>query len=450
MAAITLGLAEVEERLQALRWRLNFRTAQHGIYVVAATAATLCTILILVGLRASPATFRIVAWASGLVLLLVALACLFHGWRTWRDIRGVALLADEHGQLADRLTTLADLRPRQRTSRLAPVLVAQTLALGAHWQPHRIVPRRVPHSVFLLIAALLVLAATTVVERQPRQHPGLQAAPRSQPAESDRATTAARRAGGRASTASASRVLAGTQVVDNKSRSGPVSGAGPESRVAMASRSGADGPSNKAHDAASSITDRLQQAIADTFGADKREVSGTRRRRGGNATTGDTGAPADDDPRLGGDKYAKHAVSEQAGGAGGNGRGAAGAGQKLPQRSGSTNVPTKFAGDSPGAGEGSSPGDLMQTTAPEFNVDASASKTFTLTITSVPRAREAHGAPADQAATAPGTHNVAATGADNTLALSDRQLADDALRKAEIPPEYEDLIRGVFVSRSGR
>ena len=92
----------------------------------------------------------------------------------------------------------------------------------------------------------------------------------------------------------------------------------------------------------------------------------------------------------------------------------------------------------------------MQATAQELNVNESVSKPFTLTINSFLRTFEANGAPVQRPAKGPGMTRVAAARAGNPVALNARQLGDDALRKADIPPEYEDLVRGVFSRRAGR
>ena len=73
MAAITLGLAEVEERLQALRRRLNLATAQHSFYVGSSVLLAIIAVLVFAGLHASPQTFRILAWAALALALSVAI-----------------------------------------------------------------------------------------------------------------------------------------------------------------------------------------------------------------------------------------------------------------------------------------------------------------------------------------------------------------------------------------
>ena len=75
-------------------------------------------------------------------------------------------------------------------------------------------------------------------------------------------------------------------------------------------------------------------------------------------------------------------------------------------------------------------------------------KTFKLTITSFLHAMEQKGNQPQQSnkkATAGGS---AGGGTTAQAALNERQLNDDALRKAEIPPEYEDIVRRVYSLRA--
>ena len=174
MPALTLGLAEVEERLRALRRRLNSVTAQHSAYLGISAVLLVVATLIVLGLRAPSSAFRFGVWVGALLVIGVLTACVTLARRRWLNMQATAHLIDQRGQLTDRLATLLDLRLRPRPSRLAPILVAQTLALGSRWQARHVAPRRVPRSALLAIASLLTLVAATFVERRtPPPVPGL-------------------------------------------------------------------------------------------------------------------------------------------------------------------------------------------------------------------------------------------------------------------------------------
>jgi hypothetical protein len=118
-----------------------------------------------------------------------------------------------------------------------------------------------------------------------------------------------------------------------------------------------------------------------------------------------------------------------------------GGGQKVGQRRDTKHgKPGELSGSSPGAGDG--PGSI-----PPIGVEADlgaggiATAPFKLTIMSFLAAVERQGMPQWK----PGSTNpVASAGAEATGELSDHQLNDDALRKAEIPAEYEDVVRRAY------
>ncbi len=80
-------------------------------------------------------------------------------------------------------------------------------------------------------------------------------------------------------------------------------------------------------------------------------------------------------------------------------------------------------------------------------IDPNAPKTFKLTITSFLHAMEQKGDQPRQPGKKTSTTESVSAGSAAQVALSERQLNDDALRKAEIPPEYEDIVRRVYSLR---
>jgi hypothetical protein len=107
-----------------------------------------------------------------------------------------------------------------------------------------------------------------------------------------------------------------------------------------------------------------------------------------------------------------------------------------------------FQGASPAAGSGSNPEGLLAAPGGGPALGEDGPKTFKLTITSFLRGAEQPG----QSPARPGKQ-MSAGGASRTApgadaALSDRQMNDAALRKAEIPAEYEDIVRRVYSLRA--
>jgi len=440
MAAITLGLAEVEERLQALRRRLNLTTAQHGFYIASSVLVAIIAVLVFTGLHASPQTFRILAWAGLALALSVAMAAVLYTRRRWLDTEAVARLADEHAQLTDRLATLTDLRLRPRPSRLAPVLVAQTLALGEQWQPRHIAPRVVPRSFLLLVASLLALTGTALTERdapQPASPPATSAA---LPAETKLGSTSPSHAGRSA----AGPVNRSAQAAEHSSSPAHQAGSDPVNPGGKTGSAENAGQAGEPKTQPGGLTDRLQQAIHQAFRPEVAEPSQLASR-----TIKSSGeqrqSSASSDARARAGSQQSRLPLQNDGRA--DTRSLSKSGSLTAQREGASNSGHDFKGDSAGAGQGSSPEGLFNQDAAEPGTNGDESKPFKLTITSFLRSAQQPGRQQDASPKQTAAGSLALQTGRGEAAISERQHPDAALRKVEIPPDYEDLVRQVFSLR---
>lgn len=462
MPAITLGLAEVEERLHALRRRINAVTVQHGAYVGGSTMLLFCTLLIFAGVRGSASTFRIALWAGALFACSVLVWCVWYLRRRWLDIAAVARLADRRGELMDRLTTLIDLRARPRPSRLAPILIAQVLALSARWHPRRIAPRRVPRSVFLLIASLVVLCGAAFLERRGPEPSAAAAAGAPRTASLRGSISVARLS---ASDDGIGAQLAGTAPSRDGAEVPSAKGSRPTGQarepgrapIGAAHRSGDLPGSDAAQTSLTALPDRLQQAIRRAFDGHKADRPDELASRSSSSAANSEGHKAAG--RAGQGKHRQNSTRRTEGEVkpetDAKGAQAGRRGSKQPRhgnggaRRDSNAVPNpKFEGTSPAAGDGSSPGALANSKLPSATGSGTGPKTFKLTITSflqamVPQGRRPSGNAKRGSGSGPG-----GVGVGSQVALNERQLNDDAVRKAEIPPEYEDIVRRVYSSRA--
>jgi hypothetical protein len=443
MSPLSGGLAEVDRRLRYLQRRLNEFTLLHAVCVGLSGVVLVSAGVIVLGLRADPAIFRIGSGAAALLVVAVAVACAVFLRRRWMDAGAVAWVADRRGGLTDRLTTLMALQRRPRSSCLMPLLVKQILVLSPGWQPDRIQPRRFPRSVFLLVASFLVLGATAWVSRHEPPPPVSQPAPQPQvgpkaapvaPVQQQRRGVGQQSAG---ETDVSTEELGDLQADADSGESGGAARRGEDRPVSIAA-----------------LPDRLQAAIRQAFDAQPldhpRPLSGrspstpgeTRqgsngREDGGGAGETRQGAPPRPDSAAAGRLQRGESGPGKPTGQGGKGSDP-GAEQ---QRNG---------GSSPGAGSGSSPGGLMGPEGSEAALGGAGSTRFKLTITSFLRgAVQRNQGPRPPGARVGGAHGAPQGGAA-TAALSDRQLADDLLRKAEIPPEYEDIVRRVYSAKAGK
>ena len=484
MPAITLGLAEVEERLRVLRRRLNAITTQHSVYVSLSAVLVALSGLILVGLRGSTSTFRASMWGA-VVLCLAAVAWAVGATRRrWLDVAATARLADQRAVLTDRLVTFVDLRARPRPSRLAPVLVAQLLALSQKWQPQQIAPRRVPRSVYMLLASLLALGSTAFIERRPPTPPP--------PAQSTSSMTGALSTAVPPNAPSVGAVGAGAQGTDGAVVSGmsqvgdlphgavaggrEASGAAPpgagqqgipsssagqrgdHSRDPGAGSGENQGGKEQLENVLTALPDRLQEAIRRAFHAEAmdRGQALVARAEPSNRDPGKKGDGQQRNQDRQGSDASDHGkadpkVQSRKSGAGSGTE--KGLGQPKPGDHGAKgedgNSPNQnFDGDSPAAGEGSSPGGLMDAKGHGAGANNGAVKTFKLTISSFLQAMEQKGNQPQQSDKKASASSSAGGGTTAQVALNERQLNDDALRKAEIPPEYEDIVRRVYSLRA--
>lgn len=484
MPAITLGLAEVEERLRVLRRRLNAVTAQHSVYLSLSVVTVALSGLIIVGLRGSTSAFRTSMWGA----VVCGLAAIAWGagaarWR-WLDVTATARLADRRAALADRLVTLVDLRLRPRPSRLAPVLVAQLLALSKTWQPQLIAPRRVPRSVYTLLASLLVLSSTAFVERRPPAFPPPAQAGAGMTGEMT--TTASPNApfvggdGAGAQGAGGSSVPGVRQAGDlshgpGSAASGaaappsaaqggvPSSNAGQQGDRSRDQGSGLGGNQGSTEgkeqpgNVLTTLPDRLQEAIRRAFHAEAmdRPQELAARSDPGNR---DPGAKGDDQQRnqdrqrsdaSDAGKSGSKAPPPKSGAGSGTQKGPAQTkpGEQVAKPEDGNSINQNLDGNSPAAGNGSSPGGLLDGKGRSAGASDGAAKTFKVTIISFLHAMEQKGNQPQQSNKKASASGSAGGGAAAQVALNERQLNDDALRKAEIPPEYEDIVRRVYSLR---
>jgi hypothetical protein len=316
--------------------------------------------------------------------------------------------------------------------------------LGERWRPQRIAPRRVPRSLFLALLSLIVLAASPLVAPEPPSAP-----PSAQPA---------------------------TQPAKNQvlSPNGMPDGVVPVS-ASVSDTTGSAGDTAGAHDAPRSagelqtpptesvpdtqlamLPDRLRNAMLGALHATQMDEG----RQLGSGAAGQSPVPPS---ASGGDERAGAQPD------GGAGRHSNEAGKSAPgqadttnarQRSGQSNAgdqphPAKNgssdqtqSGSAPNAGTGSSPENLLAAGAPATGSGHNGTTTFKLTITSFLRGVEDKDKPPRQTDKQGGGAGVTTDTDATAPALNDQQWRDDALRKAEIPPEYEDIVRRVYSSRS--
>ncbi len=439
----------MEERLEELRARLN---ATHSIETLAAALAL--TVALAAGAVALGVWRRPGMFAGGvLVILAVGITAGIRVYTRWLSVADVAHLADRQGQLDERLMTLVALRQRKQSSRFAAVLVAQSLALGARWEVSRLAPWHPPRSLYALVISLLLLGASNWLAPDPPPESPTQAPTQAAPAVNEEQIAALEHAlaagtsGGASANepqpsgpgdAAASGDAGGSNgeqgAADTHSSAGQESdGRSPDGKIPGA----AGKPQTLPQRIASKLENWLPQQMASSLAVNfRRDQLGVAENIAEEKT--DTGTT---DPRpgeKGGSLEGKdgHAKGEQAG-TDSNRTGAA-------NRSEPRADPAKNGDgtDTPKGGEGSQADSVLASTGGAMATE-SEPKVFKLTLGTFLQnldAREAQQKP--QHAPERGGQ-VPAPSVD----LNQRQQQDDAMRKAEIPPEFEELVRRVYSQR---
>lgn len=458
------GLAEVGQQLRAVRQRAN-RLVLLDVACGAASVVTLsAAAVVAAALYGSGPSFRLtLGIASGTAAGAIAAAAVI-ARRRWTSLVTAARMADRRGALADRLTTLAALPTDGGPSPLVPLLIAQTAQLYERWRPPAVIPRRLPRTAVAWVAALGVLAALLAWPRLPpgtwitRSRPP---APPSLPPRS----------------ASEVRPPERSSVVPGGNRDG-----GTDREIARANAPSSGGDRSDAGDQAptdlpdgedaaasplASLPAQWQHAIraavrGESAGRSQPVASGVSRQPrtgpGAQASSADaeSGAPSSEGkPGTAQDVAAragKHAPTQLPGdgntpppGATGGDAGTRPArpGESAPSKDQPPGDPKQRGGAAPPAGGGTQAGNLLAQKPDRTGPGGTGSAPFKVTITSFLKALDEQ----------PGAQRPAARSAGSRAparpapALSDTQLADDLLRKAEVPPEYEELVRRVYSTR---
>ena len=465
MPPFSVGFAQVEDRLRSIRRRLNLLIVQDAVYVgssaVVIAAALVIAFAVWRGVQSSVDSL----WMAGLAGTIVVGACILRMQRRWLTREAVVHLADRRAALDDRLATLLLDPPASRSSGLYNVLLDQILAAAPRWDVDVLAPRRVPHSIFILAAALAVLAITAYFARPPA-HPLSAASLHSQDGADARASgeSPRARAGGRIDAADGHGLgggsLAGRSAGlrgDGDGMTGMIGGAGRGSvagAVTQTDKGGpggsgaasgegsageAGGPPDNAAGANPSAPTGADKQVTDAMhtAASGGMAAGERGTAKGNEDQSEGRGKAPDDPAglpsqsAAGEKTVPHQL----------------AGSAPPARNSTDNGPANAAGSQRGTGSATAGGSPGSGDAGLFTAQAS---------TDAPR-DGAHPLPvalgafstlassrSDPQRPEPVSGTVPRVASRAPLPLAQEQIPDAPLQKVDLAPEHEPLIRRIF------
>jgi hypothetical protein len=151
------ALARIGTQAREVRQRAN-RFALADLAFVAGGAAILAwAVLVLLALRLTPHGFALAAWAVLAAVVVIGWTRLRVVRRTWMPAARAAIVIDERAHLEERLSTLTAATESSRQSRLWDFLLRENLRLLPAWEGHRLTPRAVPRTVWFFAIALVAL-----------------------------------------------------------------------------------------------------------------------------------------------------------------------------------------------------------------------------------------------------------------------------------------------------
>jgi hypothetical protein len=164
------ALASISAQTLGVRRRSNRFVVQGALFT--GGGALLLTFALLVGLAflLSETSYALGSWALLFSLVVVLVVSLRNARRAWMPKSDAALRIDRRAELQDRLATLASAPVAARRSQLWDVLLHENLGLLPRWEPRRLQPRAMPRSGWFFLASFVValLAARELPGRGPQ------------------------------------------------------------------------------------------------------------------------------------------------------------------------------------------------------------------------------------------------------------------------------------------
>lgn len=156
-----LALAEIEDRLRRIRARFNLYIIQHHFYRLGAALSLGIALLVLGAFLLPPWLFTLAAWPLLGILSFLFLFFLRRSVIDWSNLGIAARRIDAQAGLKERLSTLvAQLTDgvigKEPPSSLWPHLLADNVGHFSDWEVKKVAPSRIPWSVLPFLLALLV------------------------------------------------------------------------------------------------------------------------------------------------------------------------------------------------------------------------------------------------------------------------------------------------------
>lgn len=440
--AVNVDVAEVEAQLAALRARRNGLLAQRAVAHALTVLLIAATIIVTLALHGSPGLFSGVTATVALVAVAAVAYCAWQAWTGWLSLSATARFADTTAALDDRLTTLIGTALIDPGSTLRPLLVAQLLGARGGWTADALAPQRVARAVALVPAAAMLFAAVTFYGRPP-------GAPTATPRRADRTASFP---AGPMDDAREKDVVAEAELFTKpageqrpSSTTGRTSGDGPNAASAdnapdadkpIADRTG-DGATLAAAptDGGAGPLASLQDSIRQAFGA-----------AGPNANSSRSGPPQEQN--AGGAKPEHDRPGSDSQAAGDSQTASARHQQAAPEPGQPSNpdAATTKSGGAHGSGRGGAGASAAGTMFGDAQARGPAADAAPMAIklSAISGVSPSKHEPQRGAADVPAVPTNAARTGGPLPDMATTQLADAAIQKLDVGPEYEGVVRRLF------
>ncbi len=167
LSPVDRALSSIEAQAAAVRRRLNRFALGSAVFLSGGATLVGFSLLVALAFVLSRRGYALAAWLILASVAFVVLSGVRRLRRVWLLRADAAVAIDHRAHLEDRLATLVAAAPVARKSRLWDFLLRQNLQLLPGWEPRRLEPRAMPGSVwFFGISLLLALSALWVVPRR--------------------------------------------------------------------------------------------------------------------------------------------------------------------------------------------------------------------------------------------------------------------------------------------
>jgi hypothetical protein len=161
------ALWSIEAQAVAVRRRLNRFALGRAVFLSGGATLVGFSLLIALAFVLSRRGYALAAWLILASVTFVVLSGVRRLRRVWLLRAEAAVIIDHRAHLEDRLATLVAATPMSRQSRLWDFLLHENLQLLPGWEPRRLEPRAMPGSIwFFAISLLLALSVLWVVPRR--------------------------------------------------------------------------------------------------------------------------------------------------------------------------------------------------------------------------------------------------------------------------------------------